>query len=72
MNPVTTLALVVLFPVACLLALLGLGWLEDSLERTVEADVKRSGKHTAPVVEIPVQRTEPALERSLRPTRAAS
>ena len=74
MNSVMTLALVVLFPVACLLTLLGLSWLEDSLERSFEADVEPA---TRSVVKMSVRRTEPATEPSapahrLQPSRAAS
>lgn len=73
MNSVLILALVVLFPVACLLALLALDWLEDSLVRGIEADARASQKS---VVEMPVRRTGPAVEAApgqrLRPTRAAS
>jgi hypothetical protein len=77
MNSMMTLALVVLFPVACLLALLGLSWLEDSLERSIAGGEKpATNADSRPVVEMPVRRTEPAGElsarRRLQPSRAAS
>lgn len=87
MNSVMMMSLVVLFPVACLLGALGLGWLEDTLERGVEADTKRArlAAHRPPVVEMPVRRAEPVVEmpvrraepvietpRRLQPSRAAS
>jgi hypothetical protein len=79
MNSVTILALVVLFPPACLLALLALSWLEDSLERGIEADANRAAAvpATSPVVEMAVRRTAPATDapaplRRPQPARAAS
>ena len=76
MNSVTMMALAVLFPLACLLGVLGLGWLEDSLERGIKADVTRArrGAQRRPVVEMPVRRAEPVAEtpRRLQPSRAAS
>jgi hypothetical protein len=79
MNSVMTLALVVLFPVACLLTLLGLSWLEDSLDRSIEGDAKPALGPVAasPVVEMAVRRTEPVAEAPatrarLQPSRAAS
>jgi len=83
MNSVMTLALVVIFPVACLLALMGLSWLEDSLMRGIEADAeaaKQAAKQA--VFEMPVRRPEPSAEpvpvsiavpqQRLQPSRAAS
>ena len=76
MNSVMMMSLVVLFPVACLLGALGLGWLEDTLERRIEADTKRARRaaQRPPVVEMPVRRAEPVAEtpRRLQPSRAAS
>ncbi|HET7357742.1 MAG TPA: hypothetical protein VFJ09_13815 [Nocardioidaceae bacterium] len=76
MNSVTMMALVVLFPVACLLGLLGLGWLEENLERGLKADAKRVRRaaQRPPIVEMPMRRAEPAAEtpRRLQPSRAAS
>jgi len=83
MNSVMTLVLVVLFPVACLLALMGLSWLEDSLVRGIEADAKRAQQAAKQaVVEMPARRTGPATgpavtpvparRNRLQPSRAAS
>ena len=87
MNSVMMMTLVVLFPLACLLAVLGLGWLEDTLERGFEAGTRRARRaaHRPPVVQMPVRRTEPVVEmpvrraepvtetpRRLQPSRAAS
>lgn len=87
MNSVTMMTLAVLFPVACLLGLLGLGWLEDTLERGMKTDATRARRaaRRRPVVEMPVRRAEPVVgmpvrraepvaetPRRLQPSRAAS
>ncbi len=79
MNSMMMMALVVTFPVACMLALLGLDWLEDSLMRSISADAEPVAKETASaVVEMPVRRAEPAVQPAiaaqhrLQPSQAAS